>query len=81
MQSHLSSSVQGDAVPFEDEEITRVTDVARVRKIYKLNAAGGGGKKKTVNGVNGVSALSAEIEKRELQVQVLGAMALRSVTN
>lgn len=54
-----------------------MTDLARIRKIYKLNAAGGGAKK-TVNGLNGVSA---DDESKELEVLVLGSMALRGATN
>lgn len=54
-----------------------MTDLARVRKIYKLNSGGGGGKgKKEVNGVGG-----EKDERRELEVSILGAMALRGATN
>ncbi len=65
-------------MPFTDEELRGMTDVSRVRKIYKLNA-GGGGKKGVLNGVSGVG--KEENERRDLEVLVLGAMALRSVTN
>ena len=54
-----------------------MTDLARVRKIYKLNAAGGGGKKIS-NGVNGTIESD---ERKELEIQVLGCMALRGATN
>jgi EKC/KEOPS complex subunit CGI121/TPRKB len=63
-----------------------MTDVARVRKIYRLNSGGGGGGKKNgqVNGT-GMEGLSIngtkEDERKELEVLVLGAMALRGVTN
>jgi EKC/KEOPS complex subunit CGI121/TPRKB len=52
-----------------------------VRKIYKLNSAGGGGKnsKSEVSGLNGVNGSGKEV--RDLEVAVLGAMALRGVTN
>lgn len=61
-------------------------DEKRVRKIYKLNVAGGGGgggKKAGGNGeVNGNSnGQDGEEVRKELLVGVLGAMALRSVTN
>lgn len=67
----------GEQVAFSDEEISKMTDLARVRKIYKLNSGGGGGKgKKEVNGVGG-----EKDERRELEVSILGAMALRGATN
>ena len=65
-----------------------MVDEKRVRKIYKLNVAGGGGgggKKAGGNGevngnVIGIGKGDEEVRK-ELLVGVLGAMALRSVTN
>jgi EKC/KEOPS complex subunit CGI121/TPRKB len=55
-----------------------MTDVARVRKIYKLTSGGGGGGGggKRVNGVSG-----EDEDRRELEVLVLGSMALRGSTN
>jgi EKC/KEOPS complex subunit CGI121/TPRKB len=47
-----------------------MTDLARVRKIYKLN---GGGK-------NGVK-VEGEDERKELEILVLGSIALRGSTN
>lgn len=55
-----------------------MTDVARVKKLYKLSAGGGNGKK---GGTSGVSNEKAEDERKELEVMVLGAMALRGATN
>jgi len=60
-----------------------MSDLARIRKIYKLNAPGGGGggkgKRKggEVNGVDGVNG-SPEIDERTgMEGVVLGLMALR----
>lgn len=58
-----------------------MTDLKRVRKVYKLNGGnggggGGGGKKRDIDG------LEREVdERRELEVLVLGAMALRGSVN
>jgi len=50
-----------------------------VKKIYKLNSfLGGGGKKGVVNG-NGVTG--EEEERKELEMLVLGCMALRGSMN
>ena len=62
---------------FSDDELRGMTDLARIRKIYKLNT-GGGGAKKAFNGVNGVSAME---ESKELEIWVLGSIALRGATN
>ena len=69
--------------------LAEMTDVPRVKKIYKLNSGGGGGGAKR-NGqvergmeglsVNGVG-MRNEDERKELENLVLGAMALRGVTN
>ncbi|PBP20794.1 hypothetical protein BUE80_DR008139 [Diplocarpon rosae] len=88
VQVHLASSVTGDQVAFTDQVLEKMTDVARVKKIYKANGgAGGKGRERGHVGGNGtkVSVQSevgeAERERRELEVLVLGAMALRSLTN
>jgi len=48
----------------------------KVKKVYKLNNTGGNGGKKAINGTKG-----REVdEKRELEVMILGAMALRGVS-
>jgi len=77
---HLTSVIEGEPVAFEDEELQTMTDVARVKKVYKLNA-GGGGKKGGVNGANGVGNEKGVDERKELEIIVLGAMALRGATN
>ena len=78
IQAHLSSSVEGVQIPFTDTEINKLTDWPRVKKMYKLNAVGGGGGIKKV--VNGATEKDLE-EKGELEVMILGGMALRGSTN
>lgn len=82
VQAHLDKEFQGEQVSFDDEVLAEMTDLARVRKIYKLNAVGGGaGKKGAVNGANGVSASKEKDERKELEVFVLGCIALRGANN
>jgi EKC/KEOPS complex subunit CGI121/TPRKB len=69
--------VEGIQVPFADDGLQDMTDLARVRKIYKLNTTNGGGKK-TVNGINGTNEVG---ERKEVEILVLGSMALRGATN
>lgn len=80
IQRHLDEVVEGEKVVFGDEELREMVDMGRVRKVYKLNSGGGGGGGK--KGVNGVVNGKTEVdERRELEVLVLGAMALRGATN
>ncbi|KAL9641295.1 MAG: hypothetical protein Q9204_000144 [Flavoplaca sp. TL-2023a] len=94
VQQHLSESIQGDAVPFNDAEIAHFTDIGKVRKAYKLVDAGKQPRKpkskglrvrdaqsqdKNVNSVHGDSRC-AEAERRDLEIMVLGLMALRGAT-
>lgn len=63
-----------------------MTDIARVKKIYKLNSGGGGIGKRNGQVNGGMEGLSVngtreEDERKELEILVLGAMALRGVTN
>ena len=78
IQEHLASAVEGKQVPFSDEELGTVTDWARVRKVYKLPLVGLQGKKRGVEGEE--KSVEEERERRELGVQVLGAMALRGAS-
>ncbi|CAG8959311.1 hypothetical protein HYFRA_00013081 [Hymenoscyphus fraxineus] len=71
VSKHLSEVVEGELVGFSDEVLGGLVDERRVRKVYKLGGVGGG--------KGGViqSGGEREREKRELEVLVLGGMALR----
>jgi EKC/KEOPS complex subunit CGI121/TPRKB len=85
IQAHLTANVEGDSLPFTDDSIASLTDMARIKKIYKLNS--GGGAKKTKGAVNGAGINGGnengkdQDEVKELEVAVLGAMALRGSNN
>lgn len=77
IQEHLAASVQGRQVDPIDEEINKATDWARVRKVYKLPLVQPQkGVKREVSG----AVRSEEEERKELEIQVLGAMALRGAS-
>ncbi|TGO08198.1 hypothetical protein BTUL_0221g00150 [Botrytis tulipae] len=80
ISEHLSSVIEGEPVPFDDESLASMVDIARVKKLYKLNALGGGAKKGGANGVSGKTENKVD-ERKELEIMVLGAMALRGATN
>lgn len=52
-----------------------------MRKIYKLNALGGGGGGKKIEAVVNSSAGKDADGRKELEVLVLGCIALRGLTN
>jgi EKC/KEOPS complex subunit CGI121/TPRKB len=72
VQLHLSAAFEGEQVGFSDEELSSMTDMARVKKIYKLNSVGAG---------KGGAVVNGEAERREMEMLVLGSMALRGATN
>ena len=82
VRRHLGTAIEGTAVEFSDESLGAMTDVARVKKIYKFNdGEGGAGSSKAKVGVvtNGVDD-EAATQRRELEVAILGMMALRGAS-
>jgi len=71
VEAHLRDAVEGTSVPFEDGFLRQVCDIDRLRKTYKLGMPQQ--TKKTVNGNIG----GAAEERHDVEVQVLGLMALR----
>lgn len=67
--------IQGESIEFCNDNLAKVVDVARVRKIYKLSglAPPVGRKKQEVSGPteNEVSTMS------ELEMSILGLIALK----
>ncbi|KAL9025760.1 MAG: hypothetical protein Q9196_005474 [Gyalolechia fulgens] len=92
IEQHLSESIQGNPLPFEEANITKFTDVAKVRKIYKLTDAGrvhnkstGKGGKRDTEGnedarMREYGGEMERVERKELEIMVLGLMALRGAT-
>lgn len=79
VQSHLSKVVEGEQLEFSDAALQAMTDVARVKKIYKLNGSGVVNDRGKENPVNGNDR--AGDERKELEMLILGSMALRGATN
>jgi len=91
VSEHLAASVIGTLVEFSDQTLAPLTDVAKVRKLYKLGGVGEDsskgkrwrkdGSEEGSRGHDGVERKYAEKdigrERKELEVAVLGLMALR----
>ncbi|OTA68411.1 CGI-121-domain-containing protein [Hypoxylon sp. EC38] len=69
VEQHLLSNVQGTPTPFTDETLqSSLTDWPKVRKYYKLN---------NVGWLDGVK--DEILKRREMEMLVVGSMALRSL--
>lgn len=76
--------MEGKQVPFDDETIALYTDWLRISKAYKLNSGSGGGGGKRVKDNSGegkgVEANGHGGDKTELEMRILGAIALRGAS-
>ena len=71
--------MEGEQVEFSDSVLHTMTDIAKVKKMYKLNSSGGvngRGKESAINGSNRTG-----LDSKELEMLILGSMALRGATN
>lgn len=66
--THLGTSIEGSAVPFNDETLVAISDVAKIKKAYKL-----GGLAPTPAKTNDTE----NHERQRLETVLLGAIALR----
>ena len=70
--AHLSQNFEGTLVPFDDENLSGLPDVAKIKKAYKLGALPSA----PADQANG----TVDKAKRQLELSVLGAIALRGAT-
>ncbi|KAL5343297.1 kinase binding protein CGI-121-domain-containing protein [Aspergillus crustosus] len=70
--AHLAKNVQGTPLPLDDGALSRISDVTKIKKSYKLGSLPSASPGET----NG----SADGSKRRLELSVLGAIALRGAT-
>ncbi|EXJ87348.1 hypothetical protein A1O3_04307 [Capronia epimyces CBS 606.96] len=78
---HLSTHVQGQESPFDDATFRATADLDRIRKVYKISSlapkATGRKPSTTSNGIPNGENMDAT---KNLEVQILGLMALRGAT-
>ncbi len=65
--AHLQEHVRGTHTPFTDQNVAGCTDMDKVKKYYKLNGA------VALKGVDG------RAKEKEIELLILGAMALRGL--
>lgn len=61
--AHLEASVQGTTVPFDDQTLSEISDVTRIKKVFKLGALPSPGDNANA--------------KHQLEMSLVGAIALR----
>lgn len=72
--AHLGSSIQGNSVPFDDETLAKISDVSKIKKVYKLGALPSPVAKEDLAQCSGKQGRGA---KWQLELSLLGAIALR----
>ncbi|PYH38494.1 EKC/KEOPS complex subunit CGI121/TPRKB [Aspergillus neoniger CBS 115656] len=70
--AHLGQNVEGMPVPFDDETLSKISDIAKIKKAYKLGALN----TTPPNQANDTQ----DNGMRRLELSVLGAIALRGAT-
>lgn len=82
VEQHLAAVIKARAVEFSDAELRHTVDLAKVRKIYKLNSMGDKGKKSKDQSVAecGDGAQGGESEAKALEIAILGMIALRGAS-
>jgi hypothetical protein len=76
---HLGLVVKGTLVEFSNKVLDEMTDLARVRKIYKLNTGQNAPPGRGDAGGSGMKDAGPS-ERKELEIAVIGAMALRGAS-
>jgi EKC/KEOPS complex subunit CGI121/TPRKB len=66
--THLEASIKGISVTFDDQLLSEISDIAKIKKAYKLGALPTPGAKQ---------ASGPDDAKRRLELSILGAIALR----
>ena len=66
---HLQASIEGSQIAFNQENIAAVTDIAKVKKAYKLGPP-----------LKGRGSGGSGDDLKEMEMIVLGMMALRGAT-
>ena len=69
MGQHLQQNIEGEQIEVSDAAFAEIADLSRLRKIYKLNSQPRKG------AANGTPSGGSEVE--ELQISILGVMALK----
>ena len=83
VSQHLQQHVEGTPVPFDDATLDSISDIARIKKVYKLTSPVQPKQCKKTDSPH-QSQVDGTPEdksgKRHLEISVLGSIALRGAT-
>jgi EKC/KEOPS complex subunit CGI121/TPRKB len=83
VRSHLEGAIKGVCVEFNNESLQAASDLGKIRKAYKIgsNMSPKGQSKPSKSQLNGIDGIDPAVkEKKELEIAILGAIALRGAT-
>lgn len=83
VKAHLDSAVEGVSAEFANEVLYGISDLGKIKKAYKISPAPAikGRARESNPQVNGATGSEDNTrERRELEIAVLGAIALRGAT-
>ncbi|KAI9731572.1 MAG: hypothetical protein M1834_004692 [Cirrosporium novae-zelandiae] len=82
VQTHLNTSIKGMSIEFTDANLFDIVDVTKIKKIYKLNSPAPKKQKGSTTTNNQLKSVDSEQhERKEIEMVVIGSMALRGATN
>lgn len=77
VENHLASTFKGEMIDFCDESLAPQADLKRITKIYKLNQPAQAVGKKRQDAIGEVAEVQTDVALSELEMFILGLMALR----
>lgn len=78
---HLNDVIEGTLSPFNDGELRGITDIGKLRKNYKLKVPSKSNSQRSISEKEDTDNVeNDEFERQELEVSILGLMALRGAT-
>ncbi|CAF9918596.1 MAG: hypothetical protein HETSPECPRED_003809 [Heterodermia speciosa] len=79
ISQHLSATIEGTAIEFSKDNISKFTDIKKVKKIYKIGNKTDVQERKNRGSEKGTVVGELD-DKKEMEVVILGMMALRGQT-
>ena len=83
VQNHLDANFEGTRVAFDDKTLASTADIARLKKLYKIAPSQMTGQVKLNKDAKRAQAIvddGSEVGRKELEVMVIGLMALRGAS-
>lgn len=83
VRSHLEGAIEGICLDFNDESLQATSDLGKIRKAYKIgsNMLSKGQNRQSKSHLSSIDGVNPILnEKKELELAILGAIALRGAT-